>query len=57
MNSWGSEPHQGAFSAFRGPAMHEPRLEWTLTEQDALDVLGTLSMIHRRLAAATVHMP
>lgn len=45
---------KGLFSAFRNPAAHEPRIEWTLSEQDALDVLGTLSMIHRRLDVATV---
>jgi uncharacterized protein (TIGR02391 family) len=42
---------EGAFAAFRNPA-HEPRLVWEVTEQDALDVLGTLSMIHRRLDSA-----
>lgn len=45
---------KGLFSAFRNPAAHEPRIEWTLTEADALDVLGTLSMVHRRLDVATV---
>lgn len=40
---------EGVFAAFRNPAAHEPRLEWEVSEQDALDVLGTLSMIHRRL--------
>ncbi|WP_276309372.1 TIGR02391 family protein [Cryobacterium aureum] len=44
---------KGLFSAFRNPVAHEPRIEWVLTEQDALDVLGTLSMIHRRLDSAT----
>lgn len=45
---------KGLFSAFRNPAAHEPRMTWTLSEIDALDVLGTLSMIHRRIDAATV---
>lgn len=45
---------KGLFSAFRNPAAHEPRIEWSLSEQDALDVLGTLSVIHRRLDVATV---
>jgi uncharacterized protein (TIGR02391 family) len=43
---------KGLFSAFRNPAAHEPKLEWVMTEQDALDVLGTLSLIHRRLDSA-----
>lgn len=43
---------EGVFAAFRNPAAHEPRLVWAVSEQDALDVLGTLSMIHRRLDGA-----
>ena len=43
---------KGLFSAFRNPAAHEPKLHWKMSELDALDVLGTLSMIHRRLDAA-----
>jgi uncharacterized protein (TIGR02391 family) len=45
---------KGLFSAFRNPAAHEPKLEWHMTEADALDVLGTLSLIHRRLDNATL---
>lgn len=43
---------KGLFSAFRNPAAHEPRVRWTISEQDAMDVLGTLSLIHRRLDGA-----
>lgn len=43
---------EGVFAAFRNPAAHEPRLVWEVSEADALDVLGTLSMIHRRLDGA-----
>jgi len=43
---------KGLFAAFRNPAAHEPRIEWTMSEHDALDVLGTLSMLHRRLDSA-----
>lgn len=42
---------KGLFSAFRNPQAHEPRSAWNMTEQDALDVLATLSLIHRRLDA------
>lgn len=45
---------QGLFSAVRNPQAHEPQSTWTLNEEDALDVLGTLSLIHRRLDTATV---
>lgn len=43
---------KGLFSAFRNPVAHEPKLHWKMSELDALDVLGTLSMIHRRLDTA-----
>jgi uncharacterized protein (TIGR02391 family) len=43
---------KGLFSAFRNPVAHEPRITWAMTEQDALDVLATLSLIHRRLDPA-----
>jgi uncharacterized protein (TIGR02391 family) len=45
---------QGLFSAMRNPQAHEPRSLWAMDEHDALDVLGTLSLIHRRLDRATV---
>lgn len=40
---------EGLFAAFRNPSAHEPRVKWEMSEQDALDVLGTASMVHRRL--------
>ncbi|BBX38052.1 hypothetical protein MMAG44476_34399 [Mycolicibacterium mageritense DSM 44476 = CIP 104973] len=46
---------EGVFAAFRNPAAHEPKLDWQMSEQDALDVLGTLSMIHRRLDGARLN--
>jgi uncharacterized protein (TIGR02391 family) len=48
---------KGMFAAFRNPAAHEPRLVWSMSEQDALDVLGTLSMVHRRLDGAVIPSP
>lgn len=45
---------KGLFSAFRNPPAHEPRVSWHLSEEDALDVLSTLSLIHRRLDGAVV---
>lgn len=45
---------QGLFSAVRNPQAHEPRSVWSMTEQDALDILATLSLVHRRLDAARV---
>lgn len=46
---------EGLFAAFRNPTAHEPRLTWTMSEQDAFDVLGIVSLIHRRLDAVDEH--
>jgi len=45
---------RGMFSAFRNPTAHEPRVSWHVAEPDALDLLSTLSLVHRRLDAAVV---
>lgn len=47
---------KGLFSAFRNPAAHDPSIQWSMTEQDALDVLGTLSLVHRRLDNARLQV-
>lgn len=43
---------EGLLAAFRNPSAHEPRSKWEMSEQDALDVLGAASMVHRRLDSA-----
>jgi uncharacterized protein (TIGR02391 family) len=43
---------KGVFSSFRNPTAHEPRVDFRLSAQDALDVLSMLSLVHRRLDAA-----
>jgi uncharacterized protein (TIGR02391 family) len=49
---------KGVFGAFRNTTAHAPRIHWNVSEQDALDVLTTLSLIHRRIdAAARTHVP
>jgi uncharacterized protein (TIGR02391 family) len=45
---------KGLFSAFRNPSAHEPRLLWHVNEQDTLDVLSTISLVHRKLDRAVV---
>jgi uncharacterized protein (TIGR02391 family) len=45
---------KGLFSAVRNPQAHTPKLLWHVSEDDALDLLGTLSLLHRRLDAAVV---
>jgi uncharacterized protein (TIGR02391 family) len=43
---------RGVVGAFRNPTAHEPKVEFPLTEADALDMLATISMVHRRLDQA-----
>lgn len=43
---------KGVFGAFRNTTAHAPKIFWRVNEQDALDVLTTLSLIHRRLDGA-----
>ncbi|MFD7552590.1 TIGR02391 family protein [Streptomyces sp. NPDC059816] len=42
------------FSLYRNPAAHEPRLHHTVTDEELLELLTTLSMVHRRLDSAHV---
>lgn len=39
----------GVFSMFRNPHAHEAKIYWNISEQDAIDLLTTLSFIHRKL--------
>jgi uncharacterized protein (TIGR02391 family) len=43
---------KGVFGTFRNPTAHSPRISWPMSEQDALDLLTLLSMLHRRLDQA-----
>lgn len=43
----------GVFGAIRNPTAHAPKVVWAMPEQDAIDVLGILSYIHRKLDGAT----
>lgn len=40
---------KGVFGTFRNPTAHEPRTEWAMSEEDALDLLVIASYAHRRL--------
>lgn len=40
---------KGLFGTIRNPLAHDPKIEWDMSEQDALDILTTLSLIHRKL--------
>jgi len=46
---------KGLFGIIRNPLAHDPKIEWDMAEQDALDIFSTLSLIHRKLDKA--HKP
>ncbi|HEK3745030.1 TPA: TIGR02391 family protein [Pseudomonas aeruginosa] len=42
----------GLFGAVRNPLAHAPKTNWPISEQDALDILTLVSLIHRKLDGA-----
>lgn len=40
---------RGLYGTIRNPLAHEPKTEWDMSEQDALDILTMISLIHRKL--------
>jgi len=42
----------GLFGAVRNPLAHVPKNNWPMCEQDALDILTLVSLIHRKLDRA-----
>ena len=43
---------KGIFGTFRNTTAHAPKITWNVDEQDALDILSTVSLIHRKLDKA-----
>jgi uncharacterized protein (TIGR02391 family) len=43
---------KGLYGTVRNPLGHEAKIEWEMLEQDALDILTTVSLIHRKLEKA-----
>ncbi len=43
---------RGLFGTFRNTTAHAPKITWPISEQDALDILSLVSLIHRRLETA-----
>lgn len=39
----------GIVAMFRNPSSHELKVEWNMSEQDALDIMAMISYCHRRL--------
>ena len=44
---------KGLFGTFRNTTAHAPRIMWSIEEEDALDILSLVSLVHRRLDKAT----
>lgn len=40
---------KGLYGMIRNPLAHNPKIEWDMNEQDALDVLTIISLVHRKL--------
>ena len=43
---------KGLFGTIRNPLAHNPKIEWPMSEQDALDIFSTISLVHRKLDQA-----
>lgn len=43
---------KGLYGTIRNPLAHDPKVEWDMTEQDALDILTMISLVHRKLDLA-----
>lgn len=43
---------EGLCNMFRNPESHQPKIEWPISEQDALEILSLISYCHRRLDKA-----
>ena len=43
---------KGLFGTFRNTTAHAPKITWKIDEQDALDILSLVSLVHRRLDSA-----
>ncbi len=42
----------GLFGTIRNPLAHNRKVEWDMSEQDALDIMTTASLVHRKLDQA-----
>lgn len=43
---------KGIYGTIRNPLAHDPRIEWDMNEQDTLDILTMISLVHRKLDKA-----
>lgn len=47
----------GLMAAIRNPTAHEPAVDWPISREDCLDVLGLVSFLFRKLDAAVRYPP
>ena len=47
---------KGTFGMFRNPMAHEAKIKWEITEEDAIDLLSLVSLIHRKLDKAKMQV-
>ena len=45
---------KGTYGMFRNTTAHDARIHWNVSKDDAEDLLSLVSLIHRRLDAATM---
>lgn len=43
---------KGLYGAVRNPLGHEAKIEWDMSEEDALDIMTAISLVHRKLDKA-----
>lgn len=43
---------KGIFGTFRNTTAYSPKIEWSISEEDALDILSMISLVHRKLDKA-----
>jgi uncharacterized protein (TIGR02391 family) len=43
---------KGLYGTIRNPLAHDPKVEWAMAEQDALDIMTVISLVHRKLDQA-----
>lgn len=47
---------KGVFGMFRNTAAHAPKIVWVITEDEALDIMTTISLIHKKLNKIKTNM-
>lgn len=46
---------KGVFGMFRNTTAHSPKIVWQITEDEALDIMTTISLIHKKIEGGTAH--